>query len=444
MSAFIRVDHGLVWTNGSLQPRSLLIDGERIKAVLDPDTARQYPVDQVVDASKKWILPGGIDLHVHISDGVETFPSGSSCAAAGGISTVMDMAPFHACVTPQQFEEKITAAQSACVVDFGLVAGIVIDPSDLHELPELARLGAAYFKVFQPSEPPVTTETLWKSVQMAARTGLRLGLHAEESALIESRCDPADPLSFARSRPVVAETSAAAQMIEMAKAAGAPVHICHVSAGRTAELVDWAKAHGVDITCEVPAHFLLLDETAFSELGARVKTTPPLRSSSDVQQLWQALAGGVIDAAASDHYTESLVPLPADPALIPTAAAGIAGLEVSLPLLMDQVCKDRLSLDRFVDATAQRPATIANIADRKGRLEAGMDADFTIWDPEAEWEVAPSGGFSRIDTTPFLHWQLQGRIWQTWVRGRMVWNGQDILVPAGYGNWVESHQRRSI
>ena len=438
MDGSCRVDNGVIWTADSLRPLSLVLENGRILATPEPQFASQYPVEKVIDAKGLWILPGGVDLHVHISDGLETFLRGSCCAAAGGITTVLDMAPFHACVSPQQLIKKSESAQASCVVDFGLIAGIVVENDDLVHLQKLGRAGAAYFKVFQPAEPPVSAETLWKSVQAAARTGLRLGLHAEEPACLFPVGNSHDPLSFPRSRPQVAETSAVAQMLEMARAAGAPVHVCHVSCGRTADLVAWGKAHAVDITCEVPAHYLVLDETDFSMYGARVKTTPPLRTRTDTEQLWQALSNGVIDAIASDHYTESAAPLLTDPELIPGAPAGIAGLEVSLPLIMDAVQKGRLNLKRFVEASAEVPARLAGLSHRKGRLEVGMDADFVLWDPEEAWNVSPLGEFSRIETTPFNGWQLKGRIQQTWVRGQQVWDGREIRVPAGYGRWQKS------
>jgi len=434
----LRIDNGLVWSEGSLRPLSLLVKDERIFATPEPQLASQFPADQMLDAKGFWILPGGVDLHTHISDGAETFFPGSCCAAAGGVTTVLDMAPFHACVTKEQLQRKAASAEASCVVDFGLVAGIVVSNDDLNHLDELAWNGAAYFKVFQPSEPPVSAETLWMAVQAAARTGMRLGLHAEETACLLPLENSNDPLRFPHSRPPVAETSAVAQLIEMAHAAGAPVHVCHVSCGRTAELVAWGKAQRVDVTCEVPAHFLTLDETAFSTYGARVKTTPPLRTSVDTEQLWQALSDGIIDAIACDHYTESLTPLPTHPELVPVSAAGIAGLEASLPLVMDAVLNDRLSLQRFVEASAERPAELAGISRSKGKLAAGMAADFVIWDPGSNWTVSPHGEFSRLATTPFHGWQIKGRIKQTWVRGQQVWNGVKICAPAGYGQWAKS------
>ena len=425
----------MVWTANSLRPLSLVIKNGRILATPEPKLASQFPVEQVIDAKGLWILPGGVDLHVHISDGAETFFPGSCCAAAGGITTVLDMAPFHACVTQQQLLAKSVFARASCVVDFGLVAGIVVDNNDLSHLEELAHAGAAYFKVFQPADPPVSVETLWKAVQFAARTGMRLGLHAEETACLLPFENPLDPLSFPHSRPAVAETSAVAQLIEMASAAGAPVHVCHLSCGRTADLVASGKSRGVDVTCEVAAHYLTLDETAFSVYGALVKTTPPLRTRTDVEQLWQALSEGVIDAIACDHFTASLAPPPADPLSVPSSAAGIAGLEVSLPLVMDAVLNGRFSLRRFVEATAEAPAKLAGISHEKGRLACDMDADFVLWDPEENWTISPGGEFSRLETTPFNGWQLKGRIRQTWVRGQLVWNGKEICTPAGYGRW---------
>jgi len=433
-----RIDNGMVWVDNSLRPLSIVIQDDKIIALPDSDSAHKFQAQQVVDASGCWILPGGVDLHTHISDGAETFFPGSCCAAAGGITTIFDMAPFHACVTQKQLSEKSDLAHSSCVIDFGLVAGIVVDTSDLTELDEMSKAGAAYFKVFQPSEPPVSTNTLWNAVQTAARTGLRLGLHAEETAFLLPPGDPNDPLSFPHSRPAIAETSSAALLIEMARAAGAPIHICHVSSGSTVDLIAWGKAQGVDLTCEVPAHYLVLDESAFSIYGARVKTTPPLRSSTDCEKLWQALEDGVIDAIACDHYTESLIPLPIELELINSSAAGIAGLEVSLPLIMDAVLNDRLSLSRFVKATSEKPAKIAGISHKKGQIATGMDADLSFWDPQISWKVAPSGEFSRIATTPFNGWQLKGQLKQTWVRGHVVWNEDNICVPAGYGRWIKS------
>lgn len=434
----IRIDNARVWSGDGLLQLSIIVNGEKIAALIQPEEADKFPVEKVIDASGLWILPGGIDMHVHISEADETFYRGSCCAASGGITTVFDMAPFHACITVDQLHQKTMQVETNSVIDVGLIGGIVIENSDLDHMDELAQEGTAFFKIFQPAEPPVSTETIWKAVQTAARTGIRLVLHAEDPSFLLPLGDPHDPFSFPHSRPAIAETSVVAQVIDMAKAAGAPVHICHISTGRTAELVAWGKSQGVDVTCETTPHYLLLDETDFAVYGSRVKTTPPLRTKKDREELWQALECGVIDAIISDHYTESSVPLPIVAESIPDAAAGIAGLEVSLPLIMHEVLQGKLSLERFVEATAIVPAWLAGISSSKGSIQPGMDADLTFWDPNTRWEIASSADFTRIHTTPFAGKKIHGRVTQTWVRGKQVWDGKSIQASPGYGRRVKT------
>ncbi|MCX6025006.1 MAG: dihydroorotase family protein [Chloroflexi bacterium] len=407
--------------------------------LLQPEASARVSADVALRAGGLWILPGGVDLHVHVSDGAESFEAGTRCAAAGGVTTILDMAPFHGCVRPEQFLEKVAQARASSVTDFGLVAGIVVNEEDLEALQELARLGAAYFKLFMPAEPPANARLLWSAVQAAARTGLRLAVHAEEAGCFSPEVDWTDPFGFARARPVVAEACAVAQVLEMARAAGAPVHICHVSSARAVELIASAKAQGVDLSSEVPAHFLLLDEGEFARLGPRVKTTPPLRKPEDRQALWAALNEGTLDAVASDHFLGSAKPASVDLSQMREAPAGIAGLELSLPLLLAKgVREGHLSLGRFVEISAQRPAAIAQMGSRKGQIAVGADADLVFFDPETEWTVSSQGSFSRAETTPFAGWRLRGRVRRTLVRGETVWDGETITAESGWGTYVPS------
>jgi dihydroorotase-like cyclic amidohydrolase len=326
------------------------------------------------------------------------------------------------------------------VIDFGLGAGIVVSQADLQDLQEAAEFGSPYFKVFMPSEPPVDTALLWQAVKAAAHTGLRLAIHAEETACLESEVDWKDPLGFAKSRPVVAEVSAAAQVLEMARAAGAPLHICHVSAGRTCELIDQYRGWGVDVTAETTPHYLIFDESEFIRQGARVKTTPPLRHPQDVEALWQALAEGIIDAVVSDHYLGMLPTTGRPEPGLRESEAGIAGLEFSMPLLFDVgVSKGRISLERFVECTSLNPARILGYSHRKGCIAPGMDADLVILDPQVVWTAAVVGPFSRAAWSPYTGRAIQGFIRRTLVRGETVWDSETICVRGGSGQFVESH-----
>jgi allantoinase len=327
------------------------------------------------------------------------------------------------------------------VIDFGLGGGIVVSYDDLNELQAVAEFGAPYFKVFMPADPPVDTALLWASVQVAARTGLRLALHAEETACLDPSVAWDNPRGFAQARPLVAETSATAQVLEMALAAGAPVHICHVSAGRTADLIDSYRGWGAEVTAETTPHFLIFEESDFERLGSRLKTTPPLRQAADCDLLWQALRDGVLGAVVSDHYLGDL-PVPGKAVKgMREREAGIAGLEVSLPLLYDAaVGQGRLSLQRFVEVTSQGPSRISGFDFCKGSIATGMDADLVIFDPQADWTPAVVP-FSRLSETPYEDRKMRGRVEYTIVRGATVWDGKEICAAQGTGKYIGAKRR---
>ncbi|MBI4788973.1 MAG: dihydroorotase family protein [Chloroflexi bacterium] len=432
------VANGQIWSSGKLRDLAVMVDDDGTIAALDaPTVVASVPAHQVIDATGQIILPGGVDMHVHVEDGVETFRFGTSAAARGGITTIVDIAPFHVCSTVAGYEARVRKAAPECITDWAFSGGIVVSLPDLQEMQEIAWLGAAYFKVFMPADPPVDAALLWAAIQTAAKSGLRMALHAEEVSCLAPSVNWEDPLGFPRSRPAVAETSATAQALEMARAAGAPIHICHVSAGRTADLVADYRAHGADVTAETTPHFLLFDESEFIRQGAKVKTTPPLRARADTEILWQALEEGVIDALACDHYLGELPALTGEPVSMRQKEAGIAGLELSLPLIYDAgVRRGRLSLERFVQLISTRPAQITGLAGRKGEIVVGADADFVFIDPNETWQVADLGEFSRINTTPYVGRTLQGRIRRTMVRGKTVWDGEKISAEPSWGRYT--------
>jgi allantoinase len=327
-------------------------------------------------------------------------------------------------------------AGQACVIDFCSHGGIVVEEADLAEMDGVAREGAAGFKVFMPSDPPVTPQVLWKAVNTAARTGLRMVVHAEESACLEENVDWTNPLGFARSRPAVAENAATALILEMASAAGAPIHICHVSSGRTADIIDHYRASGTDVTAETTPHFLIFNMKDFNTIGARLKTTPPLRNSIDNDILWQALAFGVIDMVVSDHFLGRIPEIDHEESF-EEKGAGIAGLEISIPLLYHVgVQKGRIDMARFVQVTAERPAEVFGFDWCKGYIRVGLDADLIIFDPEKEWSVESTVDFSRALSLPYKDWQLKGKVIKTFVRGNEIWNDLRIVANKGTGKFV--------
>jgi allantoinase len=431
------IENGSIWMDGALRQLNVNIDDTgKIDDLTPAVPEKGRTLKKVIDAKDCLVLPGGIDAHAHIEDGAERFFPGSCAAAAGGITTVVDMPPFHVCASPAGLRDRMKIASQECVTDFCTHGGIVVELEDLIQMEGIASEGAAGFKVFMPANPPVSRKVLWEAVQTAARTGLRMLVHAEEPACLEAEVDWTDPLGFANARPPVAETSAAAFVLEMALAAGAPVHICHVSSGRTADLIDQYRAWGADVTAETTPHFLIFEKDDFLKLGARLKTTPPLRNVADTKILWQALADGVINIVVSDHYLGEL-PSPEKEATFEDKQAGIAGMEVSLPLLYATgVQGGKISMARFVQVVAERPAEIFGFDWRKGKIHKGMDADLVIFDPNKEWTVSSIGDFSRSSTLPYEGWHIKGKIVSTLVRGTEVWDGESILASKGSGTYI--------
>lgn len=425
------IENGEIWQENAFQKASLSVKNGLIDAILPPSHSPSSREDQVVDAAGCLILPGGIDLHAHIQDGAESFFAGSCAAVKGGITTVVDMPPFQTVLSRAQWLKRAAWANRECVSDVGFTGGIVIHQKDLDHLDELCACGVSQFKVFMLSRP--SDELLWQAVQTAARMGLRLAVHMEEPALLRE-VDWSDPLGFYKANPAEAENVAVARMLEMAHAAGAAIHVCHVSSARSAELIDQYKGWGTAVTAETTPHYLILNQKNITDFPERAIVTPALREERDNEVLWQALEDGVIDILVSDHFLGA-IPDPSKPRPAPKdAEPGIAGLEVSMPLIYTfGVQRGKLSMQRFVEAFSLTPAMLAGIADQKGSLHPGLDADLVLFDPARVWDVQPRSKESRITTLPYEGWQLQGAVRQTWVRGKEVWNGNEITCKAGWG-----------
>ena len=423
--------NGKVWQNDSFQDAALSIKNGLIEAILPTSHSPSSSEDQIMDMDGCLILPGGIDLHAHIQDGAESFFTGSCAAVKGGLTTVVDMPPFQTVTSRAQWLERAAWADRECVCDFGFTGGIVINKNDLGHLDELGSCGISQFKVFMLSKP--SDELLWQAVQVAAKTGLRLTVHMEEPSLLQE-IDWNDPLGFFKANPPEAENVAVARMLEMARAAGAPIHVCHVSSARSIELIDKYKSWGTAVTAETTPHYLILNQNNIVDFPERAIVTPALREEHDNKVLWQALEDGVIDILVSDHFLGALPdatrprPTPKD------AEPGIAGLEVSMPLVYTfGVKRGQLSMQRFVEAFSHTPAALAGVAHQKGAIEPGLDADLVIFDQTKVWSVRSLGNDSRIPTLPYEGWQLQGFVNHTFVRGEEVWNGNKITGKSGWG-----------
>ncbi|HKA02386.1 MAG TPA: allantoinase AllB [Candidatus Solibacter sp.] len=393
-----------------------------------------------IDATGLTMLPGLIDVHVHFNEPGRTdwegAATGSRALAAGGGTTFFDM-PLNSSpctVDAAAFHAKRTALEAGSVTDFALWGGIV--PGNRGELAELAALGAIGFKAFMadsglPEFPRSDDLTLLRGMEEAARLGLPVAVHAETNELVHP--PSGDTVrDYLDSRPVLAEVTAIRRAIELAEETGAKLHIVHISSGRGVLAALEGRQRGVDVTIETCAHYLYFGADDMERLGAVLKCAPPLRDASERKVLWRAVTRGDIDIVASDHS-------PALPSMKQDADffriwGGIAGVQSTLAVLLDIAAPERVAA-----LTAANPAARFGLA-RKGRIETGYDADFTLVDLNVEYTVTRESLFQRHGFSPYVGATFRGVVRRTVVRGRTVYQDGKIAAEGG-GRFVHAEPR---
>ena len=421
------------------------IEGGAVVAVEHELDAR---ADEEIDARGLHMLPGCVDAHVHFNEpgraDWEGFASGSSAAAAGGTTCVIDM-PLNAhppTIDADAFRLKAAAGEAGSLVDFALWGGLV--PGNVERLQELAELGVVGFKAFMCSSgiedfAAVDSVTLGEGMARAAELGLPVAVHAEsaeltarlaERALAEGRRGWRD---FARSRPVAAELEAISRALALAEEAGCSLHVVHVSSAAGARLVAEARARGVDVTCETCPHYLLLDEDDLDELGAVAKCAPPLRPREEVEALWDELRTGAVDLIASDHSPAPAALKTGDDAF--AVWGGISGCQSLLAATLTEGNARGLELGALVPLLSSRPAERFGLP-QKGRVEPGFDADLCLIDLGAETELREADLHYRHRHSPYVGRRFRGRVVRTLVRGRTVWRDGEVTAGPGSGRFV--------
>jgi allantoinase len=401
------------------------------------------PDAELVDGRGLLLMPGAIDPHVHFNapgarSDWEGWSTGSAAAAAGGITTVVEM-PLNASpptVDVARFEAKAAAAARSSVVDFGLWGGVI--PGNRAELPGLARAGVVGFKAFMSTSgsddfPAADDLTLYEAMATIADLGLPLLLHAESDritadlsarALAAGRTSVRDYLG---SRPPVAESEAIARALELAAVTDCRLHIVHVSTTRGVQLVQAARARGQDVSCELTAHHLILTEDDALALGAVAKCAPPLRPRAEVDALWPSLAADETLFVVSDHS-------PAPPELkrsddMFAIWGGIAGIQQTVELILSET--GRLDLAHAPRALAGAAADRFALA-RKGALAPGMDADLALVELGAERTLAVEELLDRHRLSPYVGRSLRARVHTTVLRGQVVYRDREIIgAPRG-------------
>ncbi len=413
---------------------------------------------EVVDATGLIVLPGAIDGHTHFiqddpalfgpdPDEFEGFELGGRGAAAGGVTTVIEMPQSRPpTVDGATFTRKRELAAQDAIVDFSLWGGVIQGTTDA-AIDEQIALGAVGMKAFMcdsdPSFPGVNDDQLLRSLTHLAGSDVLFGVHAESDNLLQTglaRMEESgriDPLAHADSRPPIVEIEAVSRAITLAEAADAWVHIVHLSSGEAADVVARAKARGVRVTCETCPQYLTLDHDDLQRLGPFARCAPPIRARADVERLWERLHDGTIDVITTDHcaFTKESKVRGLDN--IFEAPCGLPSLDVFVPLVADEALRRGFSWADVARWTATAPAQLWQIDDRKGSIVAGRDADFALVDPTVRWTVKAADLQFQHKWTPYEGRELTGRVVKTIVRGQTVFTlGSEEFPPPGTGRFV--------
>ncbi len=414
-------------------PFGLLVEGEKIEAVVPQ--GQIPPGVPVTDFGAAAILPGLVDSHIHINEPGRTewegFRTATRAAAAGGYTTLVDM-PLN-CVpsttTVEALEAKRDAARGQCHVDWTAWGGVV--PGNQCDISALALVGVAGFKCFliHPGTEEfsmVTEEDLRTAMPYIKETELPLLVHSELLGPVEvatqslADSDWRKYGTYLKSRPEEAEIEAIELMLRLCREFDCRVHIVHLSAARAIGVLQEAKGRGLPVTVETCPHYLRLFAEEIGDGATQFKCAPPIRSRQNREALWQGLRDGVIDFIATDHSPCPPAMKRLDKGDFRSAWGGISSVSLALPVVWTEAERRGFCLTDIASWMAERPAKLAGNPKTKGRLAAGLDADFVVFDPETEWTVGEADLHFRHPVTPYLGETLKGKVLATYLRGECV------------------------
>jgi dihydropyrimidinase/allantoinase len=456
MSCDLAVINASIPAGDRTRRAAILVDKGIVVGLVDDAAA--FGARQTIDAKGMLTLPGCIDSHVHFMDPGfthrETFATGSAGAAAGGITTVIDMP---CCSVPSvrdvpSMNNKIRAIEPQAFVDFGLWGGATgedVRDGRLDNVEAQADAGVVAFKAYMtpsvPSYPRSDDAELLEIFRAVARTGLPVGVHAENYQICDynvrkmMQSGRLDGPAWAEARMELAEKVAIELCISLSEYSGARMHVVHMSTGIGAILIGEAKKRGLRVTSETCPHYLTLTAAqAMTERGAFAKIAPPLRTAEDNRLLWAGLASGAVDFVATDHAPYQPSTEKNAPGMnIWTSFPGIPGVETMVPVLVSEgYNKGRLSLSRLVEVLSTAAARHYGLYPKKGALEPGSDADITIIDTERHWTVDEATQQSLCGYTPLHGLRLKGKVSRTILRGRTVYDEGQFPLGAGAGRFV--------
>jgi len=428
-----------VVTPEGVRPAAILVEGELVREVV---LAEQVPAGtDLRDFGETAILPGLVDSHVHINDpgraDWEGFETATRAAAAGGYTLLVDM-PLNclpATTTVEGLDAKRAAAKDRCRVDWAAWGGVVADNQNAIE--PLAHAGVPGFKCFLV-HPGIDGFTMVTEAQLravlphVARTGLPLLVHAELPGPIDRATQELEDAdwscypTYLKSRPEEAELSAIRLLLSLCREYSFRLHIVHLSASQALPELRAARSDGLAVSVETCPHYLHIAAETIPKGATLFKCAPPIRSRDNCEKLWQGLRDGIIDLVATDHSPCPLEMKRLADGSFKTAWGGIASLSVALPVMYTEARARGFTLADIARWMAEAPAKLARCDKQKGRIAAGYDADFVVFDPEDEFEISRNRLHYRHAVSPYLGEKLRGVVKATYLRGKEVFRAGEF------------------
>jgi dihydropyrimidinase len=432
----------------------VLVQGEKIAALVAPGFALE--ADEVIDATGKYVIPGGIDGHTHMempfggTSSADTFETGTIAAAWGGTTTIIDFAVqakgTSLLSTLDKWHEK---ADGNCAIDYGFHM-IVSDVNDtsLKEMESCIGAGVNTFKMFMayPGVFYATDGEILRAMQKARETGATIMMHAENGIAIDQLVAQAlaegrtDPVEHGLTRPPELEGEATSRAIALAKVTGSPLYIVHLSAAQALDAVSKARDTGQNVFAETcPQYlFLSLEDLAKPDFeGAKYVASPPLRPKEHQGELWRGLRTNDLSLVSTDHcpfcFKDQKELGRGDFSKIPN---GMPGVEHRIDLLHQGVVRGELSLERWVEISSTTPARMFGLYPHKGVISPGADADIVVYDPTAQQTLSAATHHMNVDYSAYEGMELTGQVSTVLSRGRVVVSDGAFHGNAGHGKFL--------
>jgi allantoinase len=441
--ASVLIENGKVVRGGRLTRANILIEDGTIEYV---GVRKTKGADKRIDAKGRAILPGLVDGHAHLHDPAftnrEDFTTGTCAAAAGGVTTVVEMVLSTPVDTPDRVKAKIELGRRSSLIDFSLHAGMM-NLNNLPNIAAIASLGVRSFKTFTCKPYRTDDHTLMSLMRETSMRNSILNVHAEDEQTANENFDRLtaegrkDPMAHVEWKPNMAEERAVRNVVEFSRMLKARLHISHMSTREGVEIVRKNKRLRVKVTAETCPHYLTFTRGDMKKQGPYLKMNPSLKGPKDVQALWKGLRDGTIDMVTSEHAPGERAEKEVGWTDIWKAWGGVPAIETMLPVLLSEgVNKRQLSLITLQRVCCENPARIFGFYPRKGAIQKGADADLVIVDLKIKRKVKAEALHYKVGWTPYEGWTLRGWPILTMRRGEPLYEDEQVIGKPGAANFL--------